>query len=123
FAGRKKAPRNEKKIQGREEDVKKTTNERRLLTSRWKISAVPLEINSRACRVISGPNTSNAMGAESTTMAPVNPSTSNGSLSRAHSKCGYFLAKSADQMAPIASVMDNESVNEKSLKSRTYKDF
>uniref|UniRef100_A0A915I479 Uncharacterized protein n=1 Tax=Romanomermis culicivorax TaxID=13658 RepID=A0A915I479_ROMCU len=63
------------------------------------------------------------MGVGSTTSVAVGASTSKGSLSNAQGRCGYFLAKSVDQMAHIPSVTDYESPNEKSLKSRTYKDF
>uniref|UniRef100_A0A915LA58 Uncharacterized protein n=1 Tax=Romanomermis culicivorax TaxID=13658 RepID=A0A915LA58_ROMCU len=84
---------------------------------------VPLEMNSRACQGTWGPNIGNATGPESTTLVAVSTWTFNGSLSSAHSKCGYFLAKSIDQTAHITLVTDNESVNEKSSKSGTYKDF
>uniref|UniRef100_A0A915KKQ9 Uncharacterized protein n=1 Tax=Romanomermis culicivorax TaxID=13658 RepID=A0A915KKQ9_ROMCU len=66
-------------------------------------------MNSRARRVISGPNTCNTTGPESTMSGPMRASTWNGSLSSANGKCEYFLAKSADQMAHIALVMDDES--------------
>uniref|UniRef100_A0A915I5N6 Uncharacterized protein n=1 Tax=Romanomermis culicivorax TaxID=13658 RepID=A0A915I5N6_ROMCU len=87
------------------------------------VRIVPLEMNLRARQVTLGPNISNAMGAKSTMLAAVSDSTSNGSLSCTHLKCGYFLAKSIDQMTRITLVMDDESVNVKSLKLGTYKDF
>uniref|UniRef100_A0A915JCA8 Uncharacterized protein n=1 Tax=Romanomermis culicivorax TaxID=13658 RepID=A0A915JCA8_ROMCU len=80
-------------------------------------------MNLRARRATSGPNIYNAMGAESTTLAAMSASTLKGLLSKAQGKCGYFSTKSVDQTAPIAWITDDESVNEKSLKSGTYKDF
>uniref|UniRef100_A0A915ICK0 Uncharacterized protein n=1 Tax=Romanomermis culicivorax TaxID=13658 RepID=A0A915ICK0_ROMCU len=52
---------------------------------------VLLEMNSRAHPATSGPNIGNAMGAQSTMLAAMSPSTSNSSLSNAHGKCRYFL--------------------------------
>uniref|UniRef100_A0A915KDR9 Uncharacterized protein n=1 Tax=Romanomermis culicivorax TaxID=13658 RepID=A0A915KDR9_ROMCU len=72
-------------------------------------------MNSRAREVTSSPNTNNPMGAVSMTSGAVSTSTLNGWLSKAHGKCGYFLAKSVDLMAGIASMMEDESENEKSL--------
>uniref|UniRef100_A0A915IC72 Uncharacterized protein n=1 Tax=Romanomermis culicivorax TaxID=13658 RepID=A0A915IC72_ROMCU len=82
---------------------------------------VLLAINSSARQATSGPNIHSAAGANSTTWAAVSASTSNSLLSSAHGRCGYFVAKSVDQTAGIALVMDEESVNEKSLKPVTYK--
>uniref|UniRef100_A0A915KLJ6 Uncharacterized protein n=1 Tax=Romanomermis culicivorax TaxID=13658 RepID=A0A915KLJ6_ROMCU len=64
-----------------------------------------------------------AAGANSTTSVAVSASTLNSSLSSAHGRWGYFVAKSVDQTALIASVMDEESLNEESLKTVTYKDI
>uniref|UniRef100_A0A915KQX7 Uncharacterized protein n=1 Tax=Romanomermis culicivorax TaxID=13658 RepID=A0A915KQX7_ROMCU len=80
---------------------------------------VPLAMNSRAHRATSCPNIHNAAGAKSTTLAAISASTSNSSLSSANGRCRYFSAKSIDQMARIVLVTDDESVNEKSLKSGT----
>uniref|UniRef100_A0A915I1E8 Uncharacterized protein n=1 Tax=Romanomermis culicivorax TaxID=13658 RepID=A0A915I1E8_ROMCU len=67
-------------------------------------------MNSRAPQATSGPNISNAAGAESTTLAAVSASISNGLLSNPHGRCQYFLAKSIDRTACIPSVRDNESI-------------
>uniref|UniRef100_A0A915KHL5 Uncharacterized protein n=1 Tax=Romanomermis culicivorax TaxID=13658 RepID=A0A915KHL5_ROMCU len=82
---------------------------------------VPLEMNSGAHPSTLDPNTCNTTRAVSTMSASMRALTSNSSLSSTHSKCWYFLAKSIDQRAHITSMMDDESVNEKS--SKTYKDF
>uniref|UniRef100_A0A915IZN1 Uncharacterized protein n=1 Tax=Romanomermis culicivorax TaxID=13658 RepID=A0A915IZN1_ROMCU len=62
-----------------------------------------------AHRATLGPNIHNAAGADSTTSVAISTSTSNGSLSSAHGRCGYFLAKSVDHTVSIALVMDEES--------------
>uniref|UniRef100_A0A915HXL2 Uncharacterized protein n=1 Tax=Romanomermis culicivorax TaxID=13658 RepID=A0A915HXL2_ROMCU len=66
-------------------------------------------MNSSARPVTWGPNIRNAAGPNSTTLGAVSASTSNGLLSSAHGRCRYFLAKSLDQTARIASVTDEES--------------
>uniref|UniRef100_A0A915J599 Secreted protein n=1 Tax=Romanomermis culicivorax TaxID=13658 RepID=A0A915J599_ROMCU len=84
---------------------------------------VPLAINSRAHRATWGPNICSAPGAKSTTSVAVSTSTSIGLLSNTQGRCRYLSEKSVDQMARITSVTNDESVNEKSLKSVTYKDL
>uniref|UniRef100_A0A915IC55 Uncharacterized protein n=1 Tax=Romanomermis culicivorax TaxID=13658 RepID=A0A915IC55_ROMCU len=82
--------------------------------SRGVAQIVLLAMNLRAPLATTGPNICKATGAESTTSAAVSASTSNSSLSNTQGRCEYFLAKSVDQMSRIASVMDDEFVNEKS---------
>uniref|UniRef100_A0A915KE33 Uncharacterized protein n=1 Tax=Romanomermis culicivorax TaxID=13658 RepID=A0A915KE33_ROMCU len=67
-------------------------------------------MNSRTCLVTSGPYICSATGAESTTSGALKTSTLNSSLSNAHGRSQYFLAKSIDQTNRIASVMDDETI-------------
>uniref|UniRef100_A0A915IUY4 Uncharacterized protein n=1 Tax=Romanomermis culicivorax TaxID=13658 RepID=A0A915IUY4_ROMCU len=81
------------------------------LFSRGVALIVPLVMNLRAHRATSGPNICNAASAESTTSTVVHASTSNSSLSNTQGRCQYFLAKSVDQTARIASVTEDESAS------------
>uniref|UniRef100_A0A915KL85 Secreted protein n=1 Tax=Romanomermis culicivorax TaxID=13658 RepID=A0A915KL85_ROMCU len=66
-------------------------------------------IYSSARRATSGPNICSAAGAESIMSAAASATTLNGSLSSTHRRCRYFVAKSIDQTACIASVTDEAS--------------
>uniref|UniRef100_A0A915HP69 Uncharacterized protein n=1 Tax=Romanomermis culicivorax TaxID=13658 RepID=A0A915HP69_ROMCU len=80
--------------------------------STGEIVIVPLAINSSAHRAMLGRKSCIDTGAMSTTSVAVSASTSDGSLSSVHGRCGYFLARSTDQMANIPSRMGDGSPEE-----------
>uniref|UniRef100_A0A915JXQ3 Uncharacterized protein n=1 Tax=Romanomermis culicivorax TaxID=13658 RepID=A0A915JXQ3_ROMCU len=74
---------------------------------------VPLVMNSSAHRAMLGHKSCSNMGAASMTSAAMSASTWDGSLSNAHGKFGYFLARSTDQTASITSWMGDVSQDAK----------